>query len=196
MSDDDVEELSVSPPDETSLGDMPQTGEGEPTTPLPAYTGTQVNYYVVCPRKLWLFSHQIEMERSSDDVQLGKLIHERAYSRESKKNLVIDNRIVVDFYEDGTVHEVKKSNRLEDAHRLQLLYYLYYLKRKGVTDITGELNYPKLKQRTRVELSPEAEEEIEHVLAAIREVLGSPQAPAVINAPYCKRCSYVDFCYA
>jgi CRISPR-associated exonuclease Cas4 len=151
---------------------------------------------MVCPRKLWLFSHQIEMERNSDLVQLGRLIHDHTYSRERKKNLVIDNRIVVDFYENDTLHEVKKSTRLEDAHRLQLLYYLYYLKQKGAAGITGELNYPKLKQRTQVELTSEAEAEVEQALAGIGAVLALPQVPAVINAPYCKRCSYVDFCYA
>jgi len=196
MSDDDGEELYVPPPHEATASDTPETDDGERINPLPAYTGTQVNYYVVCPRKLWLFSHQIELERDSDAVQLGKLIHERAYARETKKNLVIDNRIVVDFYEDGTLHEVKKSNRLEDAHRLQLLYYLYYLKQKGISGITGELNYPKLKQRTPIELTPEGEAEVEQALIGIRQLLAAPQAPAVIDAPYCKRCSYVDFCYA
>jgi CRISPR-associated exonuclease Cas4 len=196
MVEDDAEELSVSPPDTTADTEAEEDATEEPGTALPTYTGTQVNYYVVCPRKLWLFSHQIEMERNSDLVQLGKLLHDHTYPRERKKNLVIDNRIVVDFYEDGTLHEVKKSNRLEDAHRLQLLYYLYYLKQKGASDISGELNYPKLKQRTRVELTSEAEAEVEQVITGIGDVLALPQAPAVINAPYCKRCSYADFCYA
>ena len=196
MAADDLEELSASSPD-TPM-DIESEGESaaEQVTTLPIYTGTQVNYYIVCPRKLWLFSHQIELEHDSDLVELGKLIHERSYTRETKKNVVIDNRIVVDFYEDGTLHEVKKSNRLENAHRLQLLYYLYYLKQKGVTGIIGELNYPKLKQRSLVELTPETEAEVEQVLVGIDEVLTAPHAPAVINAPFCKRCSYVDFCYA
>jgi CRISPR-associated exonuclease Cas4 len=196
MPEDDMEELSVSPPDMTTDAEAEKDSTEELGTTLPTYTGTQVNYYVVCPRKLWLFSHQIEMERNSDLVQLGKVIHDHTYPRERKKNLVIDNRIVVDFYEDGTLHEVKKSNRLEDAHRLQLLYYLYYLQQKGVTGISGELNYPKLKQRSRVELTREAQAKVQEVLAGIADVLALPHAPAVINAPYCKRCSYADFCYA
>ncbi|MCM8807893.1 MAG: CRISPR-associated protein Cas4, partial [Candidatus Omnitrophica bacterium] len=39
-------------------------------------TGTQVAYYIVCKRKLWLFSHQIEMEEFSDYVLIGKIISE------------------------------------------------------------------------------------------------------------------------
>jgi CRISPR-associated exonuclease Cas4 len=139
MPEGDTEELFVAPPNTTDETQSEEAATDDAGTTLPTYTGTQVNYYVVCPRKLWLFSHQIEMEHNSALVQLGKVIHEHTYSRERRKNLVIDNRIVVDFYEDGTLHEVKKSNRMDDAHRLQLLYYLYYLKQKGVVGITGEL---------------------------------------------------------
>lgn len=45
------------------------------SSPELIYTGTQVNYYLVCKRKLWLFSRNFEMERSSDLVLLGKLLH-------------------------------------------------------------------------------------------------------------------------
>jgi CRISPR/Cas system-associated exonuclease Cas4 (RecB family) len=44
-------------------------------SPELVYTGTQVNYYFVCRRKLWLFSRNFEMEQSSDLVLLGKLLH-------------------------------------------------------------------------------------------------------------------------
>ena len=32
--------------------------------------GTQINYYFVCKTKLWLFSHNIQMEQESDNVSL------------------------------------------------------------------------------------------------------------------------------
>lgn len=37
-------------------------------------TGTEFNYYHICRRKLWLFSHGIQMEHTSDNVLIGKLI--------------------------------------------------------------------------------------------------------------------------
>ncbi|MEM4284287.1 MAG: Dna2/Cas4 domain-containing protein, partial [Candidatus Caldarchaeum sp.] len=40
------------------------------------FTGTQINYYFVCKRKLWFFSHNMELESESDVVLLGKLLHE------------------------------------------------------------------------------------------------------------------------
>jgi len=55
---------------------------------------------------------------------------------EKKKEIVIDDRIAIDFIQKGDtliLHEVKKGKRLERAHRCQLLYSLYYLKElKGV----------------------------------------------------------------
>ena len=56
------------------------------------FTGTQVNYYFLCKKKLWYFTHDIQMERSSDAVYLGKLIHESSYGRE-KKEINIDDTI-------------------------------------------------------------------------------------------------------
>src|SRR5215210_1291667 len=96
-----------------------------PTQDLPTFTGTQVNYYAVCKRKLWLFSHDVEMERESENVQLGKLVGEESYRREQKE-IALDERVLLDWIElkdnaDGTktVHEVKKSKAVEAAHRLQ-----------------------------------------------------------------------------
>lgn len=40
----------------------------------PLVTGTEFNYYNICRRKLWLFSHGIQMEHTSDNVLLGKMI--------------------------------------------------------------------------------------------------------------------------
>lgn len=43
------------------------------------------NYYQLCHTKLWLFSHNIQMEQESDIVALGKLTHEEHYSRDTSK---------------------------------------------------------------------------------------------------------------
>ena len=85
----------------------------------PTFTGTQVNYFVVCHRKLWLFTRNIEMERENENVQIGKLLDEESYKREQKA-IALDERIVIDWVEskvlpDGTLllHEVKKSRAVE-----------------------------------------------------------------------------------
>jgi CRISPR-associated exonuclease Cas4 len=100
------------------------------------------------------------------------------------------------------VHEVKKSDKMEEAHTWQLLYYLWYLKNKGVraesgSDFTGELNYPTLRQTTQVELSPENERELETViLPEIRRVLALTEPPPTVEWKVCKVCSYCELCHS
>lgn len=116
-------------------------------------TGIMVYYYFVCKRKLWYFCHGIQMEADNENVQLGKLLDASSYSRDSK-HVLIDNMINIDFIRDkNEVHEVKKSKAIEDAGIWQLKYYLYYLKNKGVNDVTGSIDYPLLKKKIHVELS-------------------------------------------
>ena len=98
---------------------------------MPAFTGTEVGYYFICHKKLWWFAHGVQMEHEHDRVHLGRLVHEDAYARR-KKELDIDGKIVLDWREDGCIHEVKLTDKMEEAHEMQLLYYLYYLKLKGV----------------------------------------------------------------
>lgn len=64
------------------------------------FNGTQINYFIVCPTKLWYFSHFLQMEKNSDLVSLGKLIHETSYEK-IKKDVLIDSRISIDSVEKG-----------------------------------------------------------------------------------------------
>lgn len=166
-------------------------------------TGTHINYYFVCKRKLWLFAHGIGMEHTSDTVLLGKLIDESSYTREDK-SIAIDDTIVLDWIDDrnGVLHEVKKSDRMEEAHVHQVQYYLWYLKQKGIAvsdgtseGLRGELDYPKLKQRVPVVLTPEAERELGSVLAEIGHVIEQAWPPDRIAKRFCKRCSYFELCW-
>lgn len=160
-----------------------------------SYTGTQVNYFIVCPRKLWLFSHDVTMEHTSELVELGQLLHESSYAREHKEIQI--ERIKIDFSgKEGVIHEIKKGRSLEEAHRYQLLYYLYYLKQTGVDAIKGEIDYPKLRKKVIVELTPEAERELEGILKNIKGVLTQTQPPPRIDKlSICKKCSYYELCY-
>jgi CRISPR-associated exonuclease Cas4 len=162
---------------------------------LPTFTGTQVGYYLICQRKLWLFTHGIQMEHTSDRVRLGKLVHEDSYAR-AKKEIDIDGRIKIDFIEKGArIHEVKLSDKMEDAHRWQLLYYLYYLKQKGVANVSGEINYPKLRETVKVDLTPELEDRMREIMDGIDLILALPKPPKVDWMKICRSCSYVELCW-
>ncbi|GAB6072399.1 CRISPR-associated protein Cas4 [Venenivibrio stagnispumantis] len=156
--------------------------------------GIKVNYYFICQRKLWLFDRKISMEDKSDKVLLGILLHEESYKRENAKEILIDNLISIDIVDNLNIREVKYSDKMEEADKMQILYYLYYLKRLGI-EKKGIINYPKQKKKEYIELTPEYEKKIEEILAEINKILKKDKPPTVIDAPYCKKCAYYEFCY-
>lgn len=157
-------------------------------------TGTMINYYFVCKRKLWFFLHDIQMERENEDVQIGKLIDDKSYSRE-KKHITINNTISVDFIgKYNVLHEVKKSRSIEEAGEWQLKYYIYYLRKNGVEIYKGILDYPKLRQRQEVFLEKEEEQYIENIIQEIKTIKEAP-VPDKIDSKICKKCAYFELCY-
>jgi len=158
-----------------------------------SFTGTQINYYFVCRRKLWFFSHDLEMEEKSDLVLLGKLLHETGYKRKFKE--VSIGRVKIDFLERcGEIHEIKRSRRMEKAHLFQLLYYLYYLKRLGV-EVRGVLHYPLLKRTLNVELTDDREKEMEGILEDMKSVISRGEPPESERKTFCRKCSYFELCW-
>ncbi len=159
---------------------------------------TLINLYHVCKRECWLHAHGIRMEHNSDVVAEGKLIGETTYSDRSEKysELAIDN-IKIDYYDvrEKVVHEVKKSNKAEDAHIAQVKYYIYVLKKNGIEGVRGKIEYPKMREIQWVELSPEDEALMLHLEKEIPGMLAG-SCPPLINKPICKKCSYFDFCWS
>jgi len=161
-------------------------------------TATHINYYMVCKRKLWLFSNGINMEHTSDIVAEGKLIHETTYPQRSERysELEIDGS-VIDFYDakNKIIHEIKKSDKVEKAHEWQVKYYIWLLKKNGVDGATGIIEYPKLRETTKVELTDEDAVSLEKMVAEIEQIVASETCPQGIEAKICKNCSYYEFCY-
>lgn len=159
------------------------------------FTGTQINYCFVCKRKLWYFSKYIPMESNSDMVLVGKVLHQDSYARKEKE-FMIDDKIVIDFIEkDGIINEIKKSNKMEKAHIFQMLYYLYYLKQKGLDTLKGVINYPLLREKVNVELTEDKNAELEAVMKDIKNIIAREIPPELKKLPQCKRCSYYELCF-
>ena len=158
-------------------------------------TGVMIYYYFVCKRKLWYFCHDINMESDNENVLLGKILDEGSYAREDK-HINIDNVINIDFIRSsGVLHEVKKSRKIEEAGILQVKYYLYYLKKKGVTDIRARIDYPLLKQSLDLELTEDDEREIEAVLEDIHKITEAKVPEKTEKKSICKSCAYYDLCF-
>ena len=162
-------------------------------------TGTHINYYFICHRKLWLFANSIQMEHTSDKVYEGKLIHETTYPQRSSKYEEIQiGGIKIDFYDpkNKVIHEIKKSQKLREAHVWQLKYYIYTLEKAGVKGVSGILEYPKERKTEEIFLSTIDIEEIKEIEIKIGKIISSEKAPKIKKMARCKSCSYYDFCFA
>lgn len=158
-------------------------------------TGVMVYYYFICKRKLWYFVHEISMENENEAVMLGKLLDENSYKRDDK-HINIDNVINIDFIkEQKELHEIKKSRAIEEAGVWQVKYYLYYLKRRGVTGLTAKIDYPLLKKNLVVELSEEDEKRLDEVIQDINIMKEQTQPPQFISRKICVKCAYHDLCF-
>ncbi|MBU5487891.1 CRISPR-associated protein Cas4 [Clostridium sp. MSJ-8] len=158
-------------------------------------TGLDIYYYEVCKRKLWYFNHEISMEQNSEDVSIGKALDEETYSRESK-HINIDNVINIDFFKNNKMlHEVKKSKTIEEASIMQVKYYLYYLKCRGVDGAYGKLDYPLLKQTVEVNLTEDDEKNIKDMEKNIINIVNEKVPPQLEKKKICKKCAYFDLCY-
>lgn len=158
-------------------------------------TGVMVYYYEVCKRKLWYFYNEIQMEQGNENVEIGKAIDEETYKRD-KKHINIDNIINIDFIRSkGILHEVKKSNKIEEASILQVKYYLYFLKKREVDNIKGKIDYPLLKQSIDVELTYQDIILIEEILEDIQKIVTLKNPPLLEKKRICKSCAYYDLCF-
>ena len=85
---------------------------------------------------------------------------------------------------------------MEQAHRAQILYYLWYLKRKGVSGLTGMINYPKLHRREQVVLTDETELQVKEWIHKTEEIIRL-KTPPIVNdlMRICKKCSYCEMCW-
>ena len=158
-------------------------------------TGVMIYYYEVCKRKLWYFYNEIQMEEGNENVAIGKVIDEETYKRDTK-HINIDNVVNIDFIRSKKVlHEVKKSKKVEEASILQVKYYLYFLKKRGVDNIVGKIDYPLLKQSIDVKLTNEDIDNIEKILKDIKKIVSGDKPPLIEKKKICKACAYCDLCF-
>lgn len=162
-------------------------------------TGTKIAYYFLCHRKLWLFSNHLDMEHNHENVALGKFISESTYERKKHEIHISDEKdeIVLDFYDgkNKVIHEVKKSDKMEDTHTWQVKFYISVLESKGIEGVTGEIDYPKLRQKVNVQLNQNDRNELNKIKEEIVGIINSKDPPDVINKSFCKNCSYYELCY-
>jgi len=153
--------------------------------------------YLICKRQAWLISRGIEGYQKNEYLDLGRLIHEKTYSRYKHEEILLPGIKIDVFYKDKksiAIGEIKSSNRRLEQAKKQLLYYCYILKQNGI-EIEGELLIPKEKKRIRIQLTPEKEKEIEKIIEEIKDLISQPKPPEPSRISSCSKCSYFEFCW-
>ncbi len=104
--------------------------------------------------------------------------------------------------EDGAVfpvdHKVgrpRADGTAWDPERIQLAAQLLILRENGYRADRGFLSYRGSRTRVAVEAGPELEREVGGLLAELRRVAASTEAPPpLVDSPKCPRCSLVSIC--
>lgn len=167
---------------------------------------THINYYSICKRKLWLFANAIQMEHTSDTVYDGKLLHDSTYPQRAKKHsemelnskwgaLTLSGK--VDFYDhkQKIIHETKRGKSIEQAHALQVKFYIWLFELNGIHDVIGRIEYPKLRQTSEIVLSRADVVFLEETIYGVNDLIHQKKCPSTINSKICKKCSYYQLCY-
>lgn len=161
--------------------------------------GTLINYYIHCRRQCYLFGNRLNFEENSEDVKIGKSLHE-IRNKGANNEIKIDN-IRVDKITKDYVVEVKKSDADIEASKWQLYLYLKILKDKGIIK-KGKLECIEKNKTDKkiyyIELTEEVEQQLNIYIDEINNMLLSDSVPKIdpsMKISSCKKCAYYEYCY-
>lgn len=158
-------------------------------------TGTIINYYLHCKRQCWLFMKKINLEDNSEEVRIGRVLHENKNNSENSE-IAIDN-IKTDKITDKYVVEYKKSDADLQATIMQVKYYMYILNKKGIKK-DGKIEiFEKNKQNKKVhyiENNEQINNEVEKLRREIENLYNMENPPNQQYENKCKKCAYNEYC--
>ncbi len=159
--------------------------------------GTLINYYFHCKRQCYLHGNRLNLEDNSENVKIGKAIHEERSERGKNTEITIDN-IKLDKLTTEYLVEVKKSDADVTAATWQLMYYLKVLKSKGI-ERKGKLEFIEKNKSDKkiviIELDEENEIKLDKYVKEIEELISNDKIPEILNKGKCKKCAYYEYCY-
>ena len=160
-------------------------------------TGTLINYYFHCKRQCYLFGHRINFEDNSENVRIGRAIHEEHFFQNEQAEISIEN-VRMDKISREYLTELKKSDADPDAAKWQILLYLKILKNKGLSR-KGRVEFVERnkggKRTVEIELTAELERELDTHILSIEQLLEQETIPNRLSDSTCKKCAYYEYCY-
>ncbi|MEI3162735.1 MAG: CRISPR-associated protein Cas4 [Lachnospirales bacterium] len=158
-------------------------------------TGTLINYYFHCKRQCWLFYNNVNLEDNSEDVRMGRILHELK-NNSANSEIAIDN-IKIDKISDKYITEIKKSDADTEAAKKQLEYYMYVLNLKGIKK-NGKLEIIEKNKQDKsviiIEYDNELNARVEKMCDDIEQFLLEPIPQAKLKKG-CKKCAYYEYCF-
>lgn len=160
-------------------------------------TGTYIWYYCICKREVWLLSRGITADQEDTNVEIGRFLHEHSYKRDKKEVEFDGMKFDIVKRKDGqlVIGEIKKSSKYMESARMQLLYYLNELDRKGI-EASGVLMVPEEKRREEMTLDQEAKKRLAQVIEDIGDIICKDKPPEASENHYCPSCAYTEMCWA
>lgn len=157
--------------------------------------GTLINYYFHCKRQCYLHGNRLNLEDNSEQVKIGKAIHEEK-AQSDNTEIALEN-IRLDRLTSEYLTEVKKSDADEAAAKWQLLFYLKVLDEKGIHR-KGKLEFAEKnkggKKIVYVDLTEETKEGLECYIKEIEDLLQQQEVPPMIEKAHCRQCAYYEYC--
>lgn len=160
-------------------------------------TGTYIWYYCICKREVWLLSRGISADQHDSNVDIGRFIHEKSYSREKKETDFRGMKLDIIKNDKGRllIGEIKKTSKYMDSAKMQLLFYLSELEDAGIK-AEGVLMVPEEKLRESVVLDDDCKNLLVEVKKGIIEIVCNDLPPSPVWMHYCKSCAYSEMCWA
>jgi len=157
--------------------------------------GTLYRYSKVCERQLWMQMRKIGPDPDNDLLLIGKLIHEEFFPAH-KKEIWLHGTVVDVILEDGgnlLVMEIKRKLSMLESYALQLGFYLFLLRYKGL-EPEGVLSFPEERSRITISWSYELASALKEATTEIERIGLLPEIPPLRKKPWCKTCAYKDLC--
>lgn len=158
--------------------------------------GTIINYYFHCKRQCYLFANRINLEDNSEDVRIGRVLHEIKNMDKNNTEVKLDN-IAIDKITDKYVIELKKSDSDIKAAKMQVLLYLNELSKKGIKR-NGKLVFNEKNNDEKVDiivLDDKSKKDLEACIEEINLLLSNELPPKPKLLKKCKKCSYYEYCF-
>ena len=142
-------------------------------------------------------SHHVKPNQDDKNIEIGRILHENSYIRNKKEISLPGMKLDIVIREDGEIiiGEIKKSSGSLKAAEMQLLYYLYKLRNKGI-NAKGKLYLPIERKTVDVNLDSASVIEIESAIKDIMNIIDLTEPPKLEKTRFCRNCAYRELCWS